>query len=65
MVWAAGALPVPEESRFCSRQKQDVRHFSQWVLLAGFPEQVTSITKEQVLLALVKQQGGSLSICTG
>lgn len=59
MVWAAGAVPVPEESRLCSRQKQDVRHSSQWVLLPGFPEQVTRITGEQVLLALVKQHVGA------
>lgn len=35
------------------------------MLLVGFPEWVTGITGEWILLALVKQQGGSLSSCTG
>lgn len=56
---------VPEESRLCSRQKQEVRHVSPWVLLVGFPQWMTSITGERVLLALVKQQVWSLSSCTG
>lgn len=56
----------------CPRGKQTLfqteaggQTFQSLVLLVGFPEWVTSITGEWVLLALVKQQGGSLSSCTG